>query len=269
MLRLSAIFAFSSMLLSACSAEKQSVGRSVEDVAGFCAEWASRACTEAVVSACSFPSAAACQNTQVDVCTGLVPEEKYSSVKAQQCLEAVGNAYKDDELTPDERDVVLHLGGACSEVLSGDVGRGGQCTEDSDCDRTKGFSCVKKGAEGTCQEAAPTGNGGDCSSDEAVCNEGFYCEASVLSCIEGKKGGFACSAGTPCAKGFRCQDEEGKTLPVSSTESGTCIALGAVGDDCTADDECADGICTLRQSGASGVCSAKTKLTPSDALCDF
>src|SRR5689334_9429000 len=121
MLRLSAIFALFLPFVSACSAEKQAVGRSLEDVAGFCAEWAARACTEAVVSACSFPSASACQNTQVDVCTGLVSEDKYSPLKAQQCLEAVGNAYKDDELTPEERDVVLHLGGACSEVLSGEV----------------------------------------------------------------------------------------------------------------------------------------------------
>jgi hypothetical protein len=154
-------------------------------------------------------------------------------------------------------------------VLSGSVGRGGDCAEDSDCDRTKGFSCVKKGAEGTCQEAAAAENGADCSSDEAVCSEGYYCDATVLHCIEGKKAGFACSSATPCAAAFRCQDTTGATLPPASATEGSCAALGAVGDDCDADDHCESGICTLRMSGGSGVCSAKTTLTPADALCDF
>jgi hypothetical protein len=196
------------------------------------------------------------------VCKDLVPDNKYSVAKARECLDAVSNAYKDDVLTPEERDVVLHLGGACSEVLSGSIGRGGSCTEDSDCDRTKGFSCVKKGAEGTCQEAAATENGGDCSSDEAVCSKGYYCDATVLHCIEGKKAGFACSSATPCAVAFRCQDASGATIPAGSTTAGSCAALGAIGDDCDADDECESGICTR-------VCSAKTTLTPLDPLCAF
>lgn len=269
MLRPSGILALSLVLSTGCSADRESIGRSIADVDGFCAEWAAVACSEAVVSACSFPTPSSCQDTQADVCKSLVPEEKYSTAKARQCLEAVGNAYSDAQLTPDERDVVLHLGGACSEVLSGSAGRGGGCTEDSDCDRTKGFSCVKKGAEGTCQEAVQTENGGDCSSDESVCNAGYYCDATVLHCIEGKKAGFACSSATPCAAGFRCQDAAGATIPFDSTAEGTCVALGEVGDDCSADDECDSGICTLRASGASGVCSAKTTLTPSDPLCDF
>jgi hypothetical protein len=269
MLRSCAILVVSLAFTSACSGDTATIGRSVEDVAGFCADWAERACTEAVVTACSFPSPSACQETQEGVCRDLVPEDKYSSVKARPCLEAVGSAYGDGVLTPDERDLVLHLGGVCSEVLSGSIGRGGNCTEDSDCDRTKGFSCVKKGAKGTCQEAVATENGGDCSSDESVCKEGYYCDATVLHCIEGKKAGFTCSSASPCAAGFRCQDEQGATIPPGNDTEGTCAALGAIGDDCEADDHCESGICTLRSSGTSGVCSAKTTLTPSDPLCDF
>jgi hypothetical protein len=247
--------------------KKESSGSAVNDVAGFCAQWASAACSDAVVDACSASSKTACQESQSDFCTSLVPEDKYSPDGAADCIVAVKKAYDDATLTSDERSVALHLGGACDKVLSGTIDRGGTCSTDSDCDRTRDLSCVKKGeAKGTCQEAVPTENGGDCTSDEAVCAAGYYCDKTVLHCIEGKKEASDCDAGTPCASGLRCADADGKTVPEGGTGSGTCLALAAVGKDCEADDNCESGICTLLANG-SGVCSSKTVLGPADPVC--
>jgi hypothetical protein len=267
MLRSKALGLLSLVLLCSCSSKKTLSDSELEDVAGFCAEWASRACNDDVVDLCAASSAASCAATQADFCATLVPEDLYSRPAAADCLNAVEKAYADGELTPEERALTRHLGGVCGKVASGSIGRDGICSQDSDCDRTKDFACVKKGsAKGTCQEPVATENGGDCTAVDTVCSDGYYCDATVLHCIEGKKEGAVCSASTPCGVGLRCADGDGTTLAVTATTDGTCVARGDVGKTCETDDQCATGICTPRANGG-GVCSAKTVLSPSDPVC--
>src|SRR5262245_21546966 len=70
----------------------------------FCSEWAKAVCTDDVVNACSG-TRTGCISTQKSACQVLVPLG-YDSKYAEDCLNAVRDAYEDTELTVEELDVV-------------------------------------------------------------------------------------------------------------------------------------------------------------------
>ena len=94
------------LLLAACSADEKD-SRTRES---FCQEWASAACSNAVVSACQSSSAEACRLTQQGFCLSLVPST-FSDAAADDCLAAVSAAYADATLAfPVEYHPAVELG---------------------------------------------------------------------------------------------------------------------------------------------------------------
>lgn len=254
----------------ACSAKKDGPeGDRFADVQSFCGEWGHRACSDQVVSRCAAESKDACVSAQQSFCETLVPDGKYSSLTAPACLDAVAAAYADALLTADERDTVRMLGAPCDKIVSGSVGKDGECTEDGDCNRDVDLSCIKKAgaASGKCEKPTAVGGGISCAGADVTCEDGFYCDGS--HCVEAVGEGETCSEGVPCKSEFQCLTASGK--PVSSAdggaEPGSCQALKKVGGACQADADCLSRICAPRINSASGVCAEEILLTPSEPIC--
>src|SRR5262245_33697185 len=84
------------LVLSSCSNEKTLPKEDpLRTSAGFCAEFAHRACNADVVERCSAASAEACESGQAEFCEELIPSGKYSSLTAEECLDEVAKAYED------------------------------------------------------------------------------------------------------------------------------------------------------------------------------
>jgi len=256
-------------LLSACSTTTEKTGPSLEGRDGFCAEWASRACGDRVVDRCAAADREACVAAQADFCRGLVPDGSYSSRTAEECLVAVQSAYEDAELTGEEREIVLEVGGACDHILSGSTGAGGECVVDADCNRDVDLACVRKAGQptGTCQEPVEVGGGLDCSAPETTCADGFYCDGD--NCIAEQGEGETCSDAEPCGGDFQCLTAAG-TPPVvadGGLEAATCVARAARGESCSTADDCVTGICAGVAGSDTGVCAEHIVLAPSEQIC--
>jgi hypothetical protein len=218
----------------------------------FCAEWAKAACNEDVVAACNG-SRSGCLETQESACRVLVPIG-YASDEAQVCLDAVEDAYADARLDADELEIVLKLGGDCSTLVDGGRSEGESCTNSFECNGVDGFECVVKAgdAEGTCQEPIVVGGGRDCTADEAICEDDFYCDGE--NCIERSREDDACTSDETCEVGLRCDSVEG-----------VCLAKVANAMSCASNDECASGICI---GTTNKVCASTVVLTVESSLCD-
>lgn len=196
---------------------------------GFCAEWAKRACNDEVVDACSAADAEACRAAQVEHCQGLVSADAYREREARACLDAVRNGLSDARLTAEEAGAVLRGEGPCS------------------------FSCVDV-ADGGCVEPTVVGGGEECSGEDVVCDEGFYCDGN--NCLAKRDEGRACSSDIPCLEGLNCVGEAGDQV---------CEAKLANGEECTADSDCQSGICA---EGADGnLCSGQIILSTAEPAC--
>ena len=112
------------LLLNACSGGDDAKPRTREE---FCQEWAKKACSSAVVSACQATSAEACRLSQQAFCARLVPAT-FSDSAANACLTAVGDAYADADLTGAELKTVLELGPPCNRIVNGASTLGEACT---------------------------------------------------------------------------------------------------------------------------------------------
>jgi hypothetical protein len=255
------------LVVSACSGVEEGSGSPYDRVDGFCTKWAQAACNGEVVEKCSAADEEACVEAQKSFCESLVPDGRYSSSLAKDCVEAVEKAFKDAELTPEERDTVLRLGPPCDGVLSGEAGEGEACGETADCNTEQALACVKKPGdeEGTCQEPMEVMGGFDCSGDNVVCAEGFYCDGA--NCLANKGDGASCSDAIPCAIEFNCERPDG-SMPDPLVDDATCVAKAEVGSDCEKDSDCLTGICSIAAGSSAGVCSALTVLSPTDPICE-
>ena len=259
---------------TSCTGKKDSVDTSLSTVSGFCGEWANRACNDAVLAAC-VSNADQCKTSQSEYCESKIPEGKYSSTTANDCLDAVQNAYASATLSPDDRNLVTNLTGACSKILSGTGTKDDACSVDSDCNRDADLACVKKAGatDGKCEVAVPVDNGKSCSSPDSVCGDGFYCDGS--HCVSGGGAGDTCTPSTPCGTGFRCDTGAGSGAAdggagdggTASPASATCVALGQTTDPCTADLDCQTNICVKNATTGKGHCADKVVLTGSDSSC--
>ncbi|HEX2734453.1 MAG TPA: hypothetical protein VHM70_22750 [Polyangiaceae bacterium] len=249
--------------LISCGSDKDS--DPLGSASGFCAEWAKRACTEAVVTSCEADDKQACQSTQAQFCEKLVPDALYSKAGADKCLKAVEAAYKDGDLSADERDTVRSLGAPCDEVLSGDGQANDACNESSDCDRTAGLDCLIPLGEqyGKCQKPHKVTGGLPCDGADDVCAEGFYCADSdgEQNCLARKNAGKACSDTVPCAEGLKCE-------PAGDGGQGSlCKAKLAKNErGCETDSDCATGICLA--SKTASVCASFISLGPLEDICE-
>ncbi|HEX6766180.1 MAG TPA: hypothetical protein VF103_11895 [Polyangiaceae bacterium] len=221
----------------------------------FCAEWAKAACNEDVVNACNG-TRTECLATQKSACQVLVPPG-YQSKYAEDCIDAVKDAYKDAELTAEELDVVLKLGGACKTLTDGGKEEGDSCTSSTECNGVDGFECVVKpgDAEGTCQIPVIVGGGRRCSAAESVCEPDFYCDGT--NCVARLPELEACN-GDVCEAGLRCEVGSGAL-------EGACVLQLENGDSCVADEQCQSGVCI---GATAKVCASNVVLTVESSLCD-
>jgi hypothetical protein len=219
----------------------------------FCRDWAAKACSAEVVSACQAESADACRLTQQAACQDALPDG-FVDDNAQTCLNAVGKAYQDADLSATELATVLRFGPACDRLVRGPGASGDTCEATSDCDAVAGFACVIKGADGqgTCQKPRVVQPGLACDALPETCTEGFYCNGD--NCVAGEDTGSPCSTQQECGSEGYC------------AEDGACAARFPVRTECTADDQCLSGLCFAFD--AERICVDAIRLSPSEPLCD-
>jgi hypothetical protein len=219
----------------------------------FCREWATQACSSAVVSACQAASAEACRLTQQAFCMNLVPSN-FSDDKADACLAAVGDAYADADLTGSELDRVLELGVPCNSIVDGPAGLGESCANSRDCQGPAGYECVVKGGQtqGTCQIPEFVDAGLRCSAPQQVCKPGFYCNGS--NCVEAKATRESCANDEECGPSGFCESD------------GLCAARQAVNSPCTASNQCLSDLCYSFASTDS-TCVDRLRLSRSEPVC--
>ncbi|HET9932736.1 MAG TPA: hypothetical protein VFQ35_18660 [Polyangiaceae bacterium] len=241
------IFGF--LFVCACSSSNDDKSRTREE---FCADWAKAACTTQTVSACQATSAEACHLKQQAFCLGLVPAD-FSDARGDACINAVGAAYKDADLTQAELSTVLELGEPCNAIVRGPKDVGEQCSTDRDCDGTKGVRCVFHGAAttGTCQVAQEVGAGQRCSALAQTCGEGFYCDGN--NCIAVKETGDDCTTSYECGSLGLCNDS-------------VCAPKLAVGATCEDANQCASGICY--SVNGQKTCADRIRLSPAESICE-
>ena len=224
-------------------------------VASFCESWASSACNETVVLACSGADKAdstltqACITSQTAFCqTGLdIPATGYSSKNALACLTAVQSAYSDGKLNAQEIATVRHRGSPCNQLIKGAAAEGEPCTKDDDCNTLDDYLCLMKAGTGTCQIPSVSANGDPCTAAGATCNPGYYCDDN---CVKSKVEGAKCTESFECAAGLTCDAATTK-----------CVAIVSSGN-CTVDSDCALGkICD------AGLCVASITLGASNEIC--
>jgi hypothetical protein len=224
----------------------------------FCTAWADAACNEEVVVACDSGSRAICVDNQRQACQALVPPG-YKSKHAEECVEAVRDAYEDADLTAEELDVVLRLGGVCAMLIDGGLDEGADCVRSTDCDGVNGYECVVKAGQtlGTCQVPAAVDGGRRCSSPESVCVADFYCDQT--NCVERVPEGDPCD-GDVCAAGLRCAVATGETET-------SCVPQLANRQPCASDDECVSGLC-IDTDPTHKQCGSFARLALGSPLCD-
>lgn len=236
-------------LVWACSSEDSPP----QTASSFCEQWAEGACSSEVVSACQAAGASDCQASQIAFCLDLLPAEGFVGTQAGRCLDAVGSAYSDADLTADELGTVLRLAAPCDRLVRGPGEEGATCTSRLDCNAPAGFDCVFKSDDttGTCQVPTPVGAGLDCSADNAVCEAGFYCDGN--NCIGGQSPGESCTVNRECNDGY--------------CSAGTCVERLTVDAACTFDEQCESGLC-YQFSATEQVCTDRVRLSRTDPICE-
>ena len=243
-----ALFACLLGLTVSCDADRDPRSRSE-----FCSDWARAACSEEVVSRCQARDVHACRETQRRVCLELVPAS-FSDEMGDDCLDAVDHAYADGDLRGEELVTVYSLGGACASIVVGAGRVSDPCSSDRDCDSLRGLVCARKSSQehGTCQDPQLVGPGRDCESLRKVCSPGFYCDGT--HCVEGKRRGESCSFHGECEPDGFCNAD------------GVCEAGRSVSEECSADIECASGVCHPFED--TQVCTDRIVLSRTDPACD-
>ncbi len=234
--------------LAACSDDDPAPRTRVQ----FCEDWANAACSDDTVSACQAVDREACSLSQQTYCQALVPAT-FSGADADDCIDAVGDAYADADLTGAEIDTVRRLGGSCSRIVTGTRGVGQACDTDIDCNRSDGVQCVRRGGliGDTCQVPEAVGPGQSCMQPEQTCPEGFFCDGS--NCIA------TLPVGEPCQGDVECS-------PVGYCDTtNECVARLPVGSACTSDNECGSQLCYA--ANGERTCADLIRLSPADEVC--
>jgi len=226
----------------------------------FCAEWAKAACKPKVVEQCSAVDVDSCIAKASSYCMGLVPPSYASSKYAKECVLAVGKAFEDGILKPEELAVVRDLAAPCDRLNEGSKGAGETCSASDECNALVGdvaLTCIIKSGQsmGSCEVPVEVGGGFPCTGADETCADGFYCDGS--NCIAKKGDGQPCTEDVPCGDDFQCLGVPGDMK---------CAPKGDVSATCTADTDCKSGICAKPATG-SGKCVNQVTLTPTDPMC--
>ncbi len=245
-------------VVAACGEEEKS--DPLRNAGGFCTEWAKRACSEEVQKKCALRSEQECRNSQANYCSDLVDGDQYNRDGAKKCLAAVEDAYEDGDLTGEERDTVIYLGGDCSGVLTGEGTAGDSCFDNLDCDVANGFQCVRRLDEpsGECHDPVEVSGGERCNDENEVCVNGFYCDED-RDCLRLKDEGDECSETVPCQSGLNC-------VVAADAGVGVCTPKIRQGEECDVDTDCETGIC--RQATKSKICAPIIQLDIAVPICE-
>ncbi len=250
------------LLVASCGGGKEGPKGRVDPLTtleGICERWAEAACNSDVVRACNGSSATAeeCtsgRNGQRSFCADLLKDrDEFDRDLAKACIETVRDAYKDSEITTEEREEVILLdSGPCADLRdSGVQGAGGSgggsgkptpkaagarcepyadiCVDTAYCDPGVGYCVLKAAAGETCCTIDPLFLLPACEprKPEIPCTPGTFCSEGV--CVSLGREGADCETDDQCAKNFYCH------------ATGVCRSLGEDRDACETDDECARG----------------------------
>jgi hypothetical protein len=245
----------------ACTIEEQLPPDPLATSGGFCDAWAEAACQPDVVKYCNSKSVDNCRATQGDFCRMSVPKT-YTSAHAQECLDAVRDAYSDAELSPEELQIVLYFGAPCDRLSKGSRTGGQSCSDNTECNTAGGFACIKKqgASEGTCAEPELVAAGEPCDGDRQVCKDGYFCNGE--NCVSLKKTGGACDDDYQCKATDHCLKSG------ADAQTGTCELRADLGETCTADADCQSGYCVIESGATEGECASTIRLSFSEPLCD-
>ena len=230
-------------------------GTSLKTANAFCEAWGKAACNDNVVDACGGDDVDACVASQQSFCLDILPIG-YDPKYAQECLDAVSDAYADADLSTEELGVVLQLSEPCDRLIKGFGEVGATCSEDTDCNTLADLRCVIKAGEtdGTCPVPVEVGGGDPCDGLALVCGGNYYCDGE--NCIRRKAEDAACTHDDQCTAETRCGEAE------------TCVARLPDGDMCTADVQCQSHLCAIPRGGTEGVCVSEIRLSAGIALCE-
>jgi len=254
-------------LLAACSGSEPGPGggtTSLKTPASFCQAWGKAACNAEVVDACGGDDVDACVASQQSFCLDLLPYG-YDPKYAQECLDAVEDAYADADLNAEELGVVLQLAAPCDRLIKGSGDVGENCSEDTDCNTLADLRCVIKTgqAQGTCQVPVEVGGGDPCDGPDQICSSNYYCDGE--NCIRQKALGAECLYDDECSDEHRCDstlDDAGERVP------GVCVERIADSEPCTSDAECQSHLCPIARTATEGVCVSDLPLSPPIPLCE-
>lgn len=234
--------------LAACSDDDPAPSTRAE----FCQDWAAAACSDDTVAACQATDQEACRLSQAAYCEALVPTT-FSDAQAGDCIDAVSDAYDDGDLTSTEVATVRRLDGDCSRIVTGTRSEGQACDTNGDCDRSRGFECVRRGEArgGVCLVPDVVGAGQACTDATQTCPEGFFCDGS--NCIAALPVGDACQSNVQCEPAGYCSPAD------------VCVARLQVGSECSSDDECVSQLCY--EANGQRTCADLVRLSPAEDLC--
>lgn len=229
------------------------------DVVSYCAARAKAECSPVVLDSCQSAEVS-CLTTRQGLCGQAVPPNaKYRPAQADACIAAVTTAYTDDKFTAAEMDAIDE---ACSKLFGGLGGANATCSDNTGCDLDSGLECVKPtGADsGTCQAPAIMQPGDPCNAPDAVCKDGYFCTSSTpQSCAKKLPAGQTCNDVLPCDDTLRCVAND------PPATDGTCEAKLAIQSTCTANEDCADGLCI--QIAGEMKCASSIKFSPNEPVC--
>ena len=272
----SSLVPFLLLLAVSCSGKEDGPSTGLHPLSGkdqeFCDRWAEAACSDEVLHACVVRGLDVdrCIDAQKDFCMQEAPDGRYDVDNAQDCIDAVRDAYEDAVLTLDEYYTVRRLvvGTPCGEdqLLGWEAGEpadeGDPCEAASDCNTTE-MICVREDPEddsGTCQVPRERSGGQTCTQPDQVCVEGFHCDALDSGyCIENPgRGGECCDDPTdsecevlvPCRGNNYCDSDH------------VCAAKLEFGDDCVSPEQCSTELCF------AGLCVEEIDLGPGVAICE-
>jgi hypothetical protein len=219
------------------------------DSGSYCEGRAQAECSDQVLLACGTRKEL-CTPARQTACVNERPLGKtFDSARAEACVNSVAAAYADAKLTKDE---ITTYNAICALVFDGTGIRNAACQTDGDCAQADGLKCVPGAgsAAGTCQVPRTVQPGGKCDTSDALCADGYYCGPTQY-CIIDADTNEACAPATPCKATLKCG------------AAGKCEPKLLDATACTADGECASGICPA----GINVCVSVITLAPNEPFC--
>ncbi len=230
-------------------------------VEAYCTARAEAECSPTAIARCKVKDTATCVAARKTTCRAAVPQGvKLVARRAEACVKALGEAYADAKLGPDElKSVSL----ACdSGVFAGPYGARAACTTSVDCDASQGLECLKNYGEttGKCLVVNRVEPAASCAGEADRCPASWYCETTTKVCVASKTSGEKCQPGyVYCAAGLECLG--------GGPFGGACRELGGTGEACDNDARCASGICEKPSKATVGNCAETLELSPLSNSC--